>query len=157
MRFLNLNYCRRQHIPSRLGGGSSRHLVFWDQLHNWANPRARYASTGPEILAEFRDLAMVVGSLGSGGSMTGVAEYMREFAPQVKIAVVESAPGSRIPGTGSFLEGDYVTPFIQRARERRYFDFTVRVTEAQAAVMSRLLLARGVFGGLQTGGVVHAA
>jgi cysteine synthase len=89
--------------------------------------------------------------------MTGVAEYMREFAPQVKIAVVESAPGSRIPGTGSFLEGDYVTPFIQRARERRYFDFTVRVTEAQAAVMSRLLLARGVFGGLQTGGVVHAA
>lgn len=130
---------------------------FSDQLHNWQNPKAHYQATGPEIIADFPDVAMVVGSLGSGGTMAGIAEYMKSAAPHVKIVVVESASGNRIPGTGAFIDGDYVTPFIQRAYQEKYFDHKVLITESEAARAVQLLMEQGIFGGLQTGGVLHAA
>src|SRR6185369_2619197 len=61
---------------------------FLDQLHNWANPEAHYQTTGPEILAEFPDIAMLVGSLGSGGSLLGTARALKEKAPNVKVVAV---------------------------------------------------------------------
>lgn len=130
---------------------------FLDQLHNWNNPRAHFETTGPEILAEFGDLTMVVGSLGSGGTMTGIGEYMRSAAPHVRIVVVECESGNRIAGTGTFSDGDYVTPFIKKSRERGYFDQAIRVTEYQAAKSAERLAYQGIFCGLQTGGVLHAA
>jgi cysteine synthase len=130
---------------------------FVDQLHNWHNPKAHFQTTGPEILSEFPNLAAVVCSLGSGGTLTGVAQYLKERAVQVRIVAVECASGSRIPGTGTFVDGDYVTPFIREARSKNLFDYTVRVTEAEAAESVRLLLKQGVFAGLQTGAALHAA
>jgi cysteine synthase len=130
---------------------------FLDQLHNWNNPRAHLESTGPEILAAFPDVGMVVGSLGSGGTMMGVSQFLKATAPHVSIVVVECAPGNRIPGTGSFQEGDWITPFIRKGYDEAYFDACVRVTEADAAHSTRFLLQQGFFCGLQTGGVVHAA
>ena len=130
---------------------------FLDQLHNWQNPKAHYDTTGPEILADFPDVGMVVGSLGSGGTMAGVAEYIKNNAPHVKTVVVESASRNRIPGTGTFIDGDYVTPFIQRAFRENYFDHKVLISESEAAHAVQLLMDQGIFGGLQSGGVLHAA
>lgn len=130
---------------------------FLDQLHNWKNPHAHFEATGPEILSEFPDVAMIVGSLGSGGTMTGVAEYFRLHSPNVSIVVVECASGNRIPGTGTFVDGDYITPFIRKARDLHLFDHVVRVTEKDASTATSLLLRQGIFGGLQSGAVAHAA
>jgi cysteine synthase len=130
---------------------------FADQLHNWQNPRAHCQTTGPEIISDFPDVAMVVGSLGSGGTMAGIGEYMKSAAPHVKIVVVESASGNRIPGTGTFLDGDYVTPFIRKGYEENYFDHKVLISEADATRAVQFLIGQGIFGGLQTGGVLHAA
>jgi cysteine synthase len=130
---------------------------FLDQLHNWRNPEAHYETTGPEIISDVPDVAMVVGSLGSGGTMTGVARYMKQVAPHVKIVVVECASTSRIPGTGTFIDGDYVTPFIRKAYDQAYFDHTIQITEADAGQATQLLVDQGIFAGLQTGGVFHAA
>lgn len=130
---------------------------FTDQLHSRQNPQAHYQTTGPEIIADFPDVAMVVGSLGSGGTMAGIAEYMKCAAPHVKIVVVESAAGNKIPGTGTFVDGDYVTPFIRRARELNHFDDKVMISESEAARAVRMLVGQGIFGGLQTGGIFHAA
>ena len=91
--------------------------LFLDQLHNWSNPQAYYESIGPEILADFPNVAMVVGSLGSGGTMNGTGRFLKEKKQGIKIVVVEAARGAKLPGTGSFDEGDYVTPFIQSARD----------------------------------------
>ena len=41
-------------------------------------PQAHYETTGPEILADFPDVAMVVGSLGSGGAMAGTARFLKK-------------------------------------------------------------------------------
>jgi cysteine synthase len=100
---------------------------------------------------------MVVGSLGSGGTMAGLAEYMKEAAPHVKIVAVECASGSRIPGTGTFVDGDYVSPFIRKAREQGHFDLMVKVSEQDAASATKILINQGIFCGVQTGGVLHAA
>lgn len=144
-------FCRR------LAASNPGKYFFADQLHNWQNPRAHCETTGPEIIADFPDVAMVVGSLGSGGTMAGIGEYMKRVAPHVKIAVVESASGNRIPGTGTFLDGDYVTPFIRRGYAENYFDHKVLISEAEATRATQFLVGQGIFGGLQTGGVLHAA
>lgn len=130
---------------------------FLDQLHNWGNPRAHYKTTGPEILSAFPDVSLIVGSLGSGGSLLGTAQYIKERVPQVRVVAVQAAIGSRLPGTASLNEGDYVTPFIEKGFRENVFDHTVEVTEAQAIAGALRLRDEGIFCGLQTGGVLHAA
>jgi [CysO sulfur-carrier protein]-thiocarboxylate-dependent cysteine synthase len=73
---------------------------FLDQLHNWSNPRAHIETTGPEITADFPEVALVVGSLGSGGSLLGVAQHLKSMARGVQVAAVQSATGTKLPGTG---------------------------------------------------------
>jgi cysteine synthase len=132
-------------------------FCFLDQLHNWNNPRAHYETTGPEILAAFPDAAMVVGSLGSGGSLLGVGQYIKKHAPHVLVAAVQAAVGTRLPGTASLDEGDYVTPFIEKAYSDKVVDYTFKVAERDAIVGTLRLRNQGIFVGLQTGGVFHAA
>jgi cysteine synthase len=144
-------HCRE--LIEREGPGK---YCFLDQLHNWANPQAHYETTGPEILRDFPDVALVVGSLGSGGALLGTAQYLKEKRPQVKIVAVQSLPGTKLPGTGSFDDGDYVTPFIEKGRSG-IFDHTIKISEQDAVRRTIHLRDQGVFGGLQTGGVLHAA
>jgi cysteine synthase len=131
--------------------------LFLDQLHNWSNPQAYYESIGPEILADFPAVAMVVCSLGSGGTMSGTGRFLKEKNPGIKVVAVEAAHGTKLPGTGAFQDGDYVTPFIQSAREKGLFDHVVHVTEQDAVRRTAQLKEQGIFCGLQTGGVFHAA
>lgn len=145
-------YCREVLLQREPGK-----YLFLDQLHNWSNPQAYYESIGPEILADFPDVAMVVGSLGSGGTMSGTGRFLKEKKRDIKIVTVEAARGTKLPGTGSFDEGDYVTPFIRSAREEGVFDYVVRVTEQDAVRRTAQLREQGIFCGLQTGGVLHAA
>lgn len=145
-------YCR-----DRVEREAPGRFCFLDQLHNWANPQAHYETTGPEILAEFPEVAMVVGSLGSGGAMAGTARFLKEKRPATKVVAVQAAAGTKIPGTGSFDDGDYVTPFIQGARDERLFDHTLKIKEQDAVSRTLQLKEQGIFCGLQTGGVLHAA
>jgi len=140
----------------RIADAEPETYCFLDQLHNPANPRAHYEATGPEILAAFPDLRMLVGSLGSGGSLAGTAEYLKERLPDLTVVAVEAASGTRLPGTGAFVDGDYVTPFIERGYAEGLFDRTVRVHEEEAKEATRRLRDRGIFCGIQTGGVFHA-
>lgn len=130
---------------------------FLDQLHSWDNPQAHYETTGPEILAEFPDVAMLVGSLGSGGALFGTARYLKEKVPGLTVVAVQAAPGTRLPGTGSFDDGDYITPFIERGYREEIFDHKVKIDSDQAVARTRELRDQGVFAGLQTGGVCYAA
>jgi len=140
----------------RMAESEPGRYCFTDQLHNWANPQAHYETTGPEILETFPDVAMVVGSLGSGGSMYGVGKYMKERRPQTRVVVVESASGTKLPGTGAFVDGDYRTPFIEAGFAEEIFDDAVRIHLHEAQAATERLKSVGVFAGFQTGGVYHA-
>lgn len=132
-------------------------FCFLDQLHNWANPLAYYEGIGPEILNDFPDIEMIVGSLGTGGSMLGTGQYIKERKPDTRMVVVQSASGTKLPGTGSFDDGDYITPFIQKGFDEQIFDHTVKIHEQEAVKRVLQLRDQGIFCGVQTGGVLHAA
>lgn len=132
-------------------------FCFLDQLHNWGNPAAHYETTGPEIVKHIPDLQLLVGSLGSGGSLLGVGRYIKEHLPHVLIVATQAAPGSRIPGTASLDDGDYATPFIQAGFRDKVFDYAVKVSEQEAIAATIKLRDGGIFCGLQTGGLLRAA
>lgn len=136
---------------------SSMKYCLLDQLHDWANPQAHYETTGPEILADFPNLSMVVGSLGSGGTMFGTGKYLKEQKPDIKVVAVQSASGTKIPGTGSFHDGDYITPFSQKGIDDGIFDDLPDIHLESAIRRTIELRDRGIFCGIQTGGVLHGA
>ena len=79
-------------VCRELAASEPDRYCFLDQHHSWSNPRAHYETTGPEILAELPDLAMLVGSLGSGGSLFGTAQFLKEKRPEVTVVAVQAAP-----------------------------------------------------------------
>jgi [CysO sulfur-carrier protein]-thiocarboxylate-dependent cysteine synthase len=143
-------HCRDSIAPS------SNEYCFLDQLHNPNNPLASYETLGPELLRDLPELKMVVGSLGSGGSMAGAGRYLKEKNKNIKVITVEANSGSKIPGTGSFVDGDYITPFISKARELELFDDSISIDIDSAMQRSSQLAAQGYFVGFQTGGVFDA-
>ena len=145
-------YCREHLVANEPG-----RYCFLDQLHNPANPRASYETLGPEILKDLPEVACVVGSLGSGGSLSGTARFLKKQQPSVRIVAVEAARGTKIPGTGGFADGDYITPFIRDAVADGIFDERPSITLADAVAKTRLLADQGIFVGYQCGGVLHAA
>ncbi len=130
---------------------------FLDQLHNWANPRASYETMGPEILADLPEVTAVVGSMGSGGTMTGTSRCIKERHPSTLTIAVEAAAGTKLPGTAGLDDGDYQTPFLTKAFEDRLFDVRFKTSLEPAKEFTRLAADQGIFAGWQTGGVLHAA
>jgi cysteine synthase len=136
---------------------SDNSYCFLDQLHNPMNPYAHEVGTGPEILKDLPSVRLIVGSLGSGGTMLGIGRAVRSAGHPAMVAAVSSAPGNRMAGVGAFADGDYRTPFIIEAETNGLFTETVLVTVASAQKWQREITARGLFCGAQTGAVLGAA
>ncbi len=123
------------------------------QYANEANPRAHYEGTGAEIAAALERVDVLVAGLGTGGTLMGAGERLRESFPDVVVAAAEPLPGDEVMGLRS-LEDGYVPPILDVSR----LDRKLLVTNAEAVGGLRLLLDReGVFGGVSSGAVVHAA
>ena len=123
------------------------------QYANEANPRAHYDGTGAEIVAALDRVDVLVAGLGTGGTLMGAGERLRESFPDVVIAAAEPLPGDEVMGLRS-LEDGYVPPILDVSR----LDRKLLVTNAEAIGGLRLLLEReGVLGGVSSGAVVHAA
>lgn len=123
------------------------------QYANEANPRAHYEGTGAEIASALDRLDVFVAGLGTGGTLMGAGERLRESFPEVVIAAAEPLPGDEVMGLRS-LEDGYVPPILDVSK----LDRKLLVTNMEAVVGLRLLLEReGVFGGVSSGAVVHAA
>jgi [CysO sulfur-carrier protein]-thiocarboxylate-dependent cysteine synthase len=123
------------------------------QYGNDANPRAHYEGTGAEIAAALDRVDVVVAGLGTGGTLMGVGERLRESFPDVVVAAAEPLPGDPVMGLRS-LEDGYVPPILDVAK----LDRKVLVSNEESVAGLRALLdAEGVFGGVSSGAVVHVA
>ncbi|HJR95347.1 MAG TPA: cysteine synthase family protein [Gaiellaceae bacterium] len=123
------------------------------QYANESNPRAHYEGTGAEIAEALDRLDALVAGLGTGGTLMGAGERLRESFPDVVVAAAEPLPGDEVMGLRS-LEDGYVPPILDVAK----LDRKLLVTNAEAVAGLRLLLEReGVLGGVSSGAVVHAA
>jgi cysteine synthase B len=123
------------------------------QYANEANPRAHYEGTGAEIAAALDRVDVLVAGLGTGGTLMGTGERLRESFPDVVVAAAEPLPGDPVMGLRSLDEG-YVPPILDVSK----LDRKVLVSNEESVAAVRALLEReGIFGGVSAGAVVHVA
>ena len=123
------------------------------QYANEANPRAHYEGTGTEIAADLEHVDVLVAGLGTGGTLMGAGERLRESFPDLAVAAAEPLPGDEVMGLRSLADG-YVPPVLDVSK----LDRKLLVSNEASVAGLRLLLEReGVFGGVSSGAVVHAA
>src|SRR5580765_7852516 len=123
------------------------------QYANEANPRAHYEGTGAEIAEALDRVDVLVAGLGTGGTLMGTGERLRESWPDVVVAAAEPLPGDPVMGLRS-LEDGYVPPILDVSR----LDRKLLVSNAESVAAVRALLNKeGIFGGVSSGAVVHVA
>ena len=123
------------------------------QYANPANPRAHYEGTGAEIAAALDRVDVVVAGLGTGGTLMGVGDRLRESSPDVVVAAAEPLPGDPVMGLRSLHEG-YVPPILDVSK----LDRKVLVSnEDSVREVRRLLDEDGLFAGVSAGAVAHVA
>ena len=87
------------------------------QYANEANPRAHYDGTGAEIAEALDRVDVFVAGLGTGGTLMGAGERLRESFPDVVVAAAEPLPGDPVMGLRSLDDG-YVPPILDVTRAR---------------------------------------
>jgi len=123
------------------------------QYANEANPRAHYEGTGAEIAEALDRVDVLVAGLGTGGTLMGAGDRLRESFPEVVVAAAEPLPGDEVMGLRSLADG-YVPPILDVSK----LDRKLLVTNEESVAGLRLLLDReGIFGGVSSGAVTHAA
>jgi cysteine synthase B len=127
------------------------HMLF--QYGNDANPAAHYEGTGAEIADVLDRVDILVAGLGTGGTLMGAGDRLRETFPDLIVAAAEPLPSDPVMGLRS-LEDGYVPPILDVSR----LDRKLLVSNAEAVVGLRDLLAReAIFAGVSSGAVVHVA
>jgi [CysO sulfur-carrier protein]-thiocarboxylate-dependent cysteine synthase len=123
------------------------------QYANEANPRAHYEGTGAEIAEALDRVDVLVAGLGTGGTLMGTGERLRESFPNVVVAAAEPLPGDPVMGLRSLDDG-YVPPILDVSK----LDRKVLVSnEESVRGVRRLLDEEGLFAGVSAGAVGHVA
>jgi [CysO sulfur-carrier protein]-thiocarboxylate-dependent cysteine synthase len=123
------------------------------QYANEANPRAHYEGTGAEIAEALDRVDVLVAGLGTGGTLMGTGERLRESFPDLVVAAAEPLPGDPVMGLRSLDEG-YVPPILDVAK----LDRKVLVSNDESVrEVRRLLDENGIFAGVSSGAVVRVA
>ncbi|MFI6980111.1 PLP-dependent cysteine synthase family protein [Embleya sp. NPDC050154] len=123
------------------------------QYGNPANPDAHYATTGPELLEDLPTITHFVAGLGTTGTLMGVGRYLREKVPGVTIVAAEPRYDDVVYGLRNLDEG-----FVPELYDADVLTTRYSVGSADAVRRTRELLEKeGIFAGISTGAVLHAA
>jgi cysteine synthase B len=123
------------------------------QYANPANPRAHYEGTGAEIVEALDRVDVLVAGLGTGGTLMGTGERLREAFPDVVVAAAEPLPGDPVMGLRSLDDG-YVPPILDVTK----LDRKILVSNEESVhAVRELLRLEGIFAGVSCGAAVHVA
>jgi cysteine synthase B len=104
-------------------------------------------------LRDLPEITHFVAGLGTGGTLTGTGRRLKEDRPGVQVVAAEPHPGDGVQGLRSLDEG-----FIPPVLDANVLDRRILVTSDDSLVMTRRLAQQeGVFAGISSGAVLHAA
>lgn len=130
------------------------------QFENPANPAAHYAATGPEIWSDCDGkIDLFVAGVGTGGTLSGVAKYLKEKSPAVQVVAVEPADSPLLSGgtAGPHKLQGIGANFIPATLDRACVDQVVPVTDQDAGETARACAAReGILIGISGGAALYA-
>jgi len=127
--------------------------VFLYQYGNPANTEAHYTGTGPEIFRDLPTITHFVAGLGTTGTLMGAGRYLREQNPDVQIIAAEPRYGELVYGLRNIDEGFVPELYDASVLTRR---FSVGAEDSVKRVRE-LLDVEGIFAGISTGAILHAA
>lgn len=131
------------------------------QFINPNNPMAHYETTGPEIYRDLKDdIDYLVCGVGTGGTITGVARYLKENIKTLHVCAVEPAESPMLSygETGKHKIQGIGAGFIPEILDVKIYDEIIRVKADDAYNMSRLLAKTcGILVGISSGAALFAA
>lgn len=131
------------------------------QFVNPANPKAHFEHTGPEIFEDTDgEVDIFVAGVGTGGTVTGVGQYLKSRKPEVRVVAVEPA-SSAVLSTG--VAGPHKIQgigagFVPKVLDTTVYDEIITVSNEDAFATGKLIgKSEGVLVGISSGAAVHAA
>ncbi len=130
------------------------------QFNNPANPEIHRRTTAMELLKQFKQIDAFVAGVGTGGTITGVGEVLRDKMKEIKIYAVEPAASPVISGgePGYHKIQGIGAGFIPAVLNTRIYDQVITVTDEDASAYTRrLALEEGILVGISSGAACYAA
>lgn len=135
--------------------------VMLKQFENPVNPESHYCSTGPEIWdATAGDIDAFVAGVGTGGTFTGTARYLKEKNPSIRFVAVEPENSAVLSGGSAGAHGlqGIGAGFVPAVMDVSLVSEAVRVTDEEAVRTARDAAAKeGLLVGISSGAALHAA
>jgi [CysO sulfur-carrier protein]-thiocarboxylate-dependent cysteine synthase len=140
----------------RVAKGLAAEHPEWVLLYQYGNPAnadAHYRGTGPEILADLPTVTHFVAGLGTTGTLMGAGRFLRENVPGIEIVAAEPRYGELVYGLRNLDEG-----FVPELYDPAVLTTRFSVGPRDAVRRTRELLdSEGIFAGISTGAILHAA
>lgn len=138
-----------------------RHAIMLNQFENPSNPKIHFLTTGPEILSQMNyKLDAIVAGVGTGGTISGVGRFMKQFSKSIKIFAVEPSESPVISEGKSSSHGiqGIGAGFIPKNYDPSIVDEILTVSTEEAKDMANYLSKKeGLFLGISSGAAVAAA
>jgi cysteine synthase len=130
------------------------------QFSNPANPEVHRRTTAPELLEQFERIDAFVAGVGTGGTITGVGEVLKQKRPGVQIVAVEPTSSPVLAGgePGFHKIQGWGAGFVPEILNTEIYDEVIGVTDQEAARWTRRLAREeGILVGISAGGALAGA
>ncbi|MBY0223339.1 MULTISPECIES: cysteine synthase A [Sporosarcina] len=130
------------------------------QFNNEANPEVHRLTTGPEIADALDRVDAFISGIGTGGTITGAGEVLKERFPEIKIVAVEPEDSAVLSGgkPGPHKIQGIGAGFVPKVLDTDIYDEIIQVSNDDAyAIARRAAREEGILGGVSSGAAISAA